>query len=139
MSNAANITAAKAPATANAATAATPTTLDAQQKQNTKAYRLGLLVYLLQALHFLFGITAIIGMLVNHTNGRYVQNTFSASHFRWQIMTFWVLAPAYALAFYTWTRTGHWWPILLIFALAAFRILRGWWRLLDREPLGNFW
>lgn len=129
-------------ARATAQTASTtpmPTTLDAQQKQDTRAYRLGLLVYLLQALHFLFGITAIIGMLVNHTNGQHVKHTFVASHFRWQIISFWILAPAYALVFYQWTRSGLWWPILLVFCIAAYRILRGWWRLLDRKPLGNFW
>ncbi len=116
-----------------------PSTIDQQQKLDKKAYSLGLLVYLLQGLHFLFGITAIIGMLVNHTNKHHVQDTFAASHFRWQILTFWLLAPAYALAFYLWVRSGQWWPILMVFAIAAYRILRGWWQLLDRKPLANFW
>ena len=114
-------------------------TVDANQRRETRAYRLGLLVYLLQGLHFLFAITAVIGMLVNHTNGQHVRDTYVESHFRWQIITFWVLAPAYALAFYFWVRSGHWWPILLIFALAALRVLRGFWQLLDRKPVGRFW
>ena len=118
---------------------ATHDTVDAQQRRRAKAYRLGLMVYLLQGLHFLFAITAIIGMLVNHTNQQHVQGTYVQSHFRWQIVSFWVLAPAYALTFYVWVRTGHWWPILLVFAIVAFRLVRGWWQLLDRKPVGNFW
>ena len=57
---------------------------------------LALLVYLLQLLTLLFGITTIIGVLVNHTKLGTVRGSSAESHFRWQILTFWI-----ALAVFT--------------------------------------
>jgi len=51
---------------------------------NARAAQLGLLVYLLQLLHILFGVTAVIGMLVNHTLQHRVVGTYIESHFNWQ-------------------------------------------------------
>jgi len=110
-----------------------------EQKRQKKAVNAGLLVYLLQALHFLFGITAVIGMLVNHTHGPRVKGTVVESHFRWQIVTFWLSAAAYALAFYYWVKSGNSWLVLAVFAVVAYRILRGWWQLVARKPVGTFW
>lgn len=114
-------------------------TVAGRQTQLKKATQLALLVYLLQALHFLFGITAVIGMLVNHTNRQHVQGTFANSHFNWQIATFWILAPAYVLAFYYWMVSGQWWAVMAVFAVASYRILRGWWQLVAHKPIGVFW
>lgn len=116
-----------------------PITVEASQKRQKKAVDLGLLVYLLQALHFLFGITAVIGMLVNHTNGHHVKDTVAESHFRWQIITFWLLAPAYVLAFAYWAKSNNSWLVFLVFGFSVYRILRGWWQLVARQPVGTFW
>ena len=50
---------------------------------------LTLVVYALQAAAFLFGITAIVGVVINYVKKPEVQGTWLASHFKWQIRTFW--------------------------------------------------
>jgi uncharacterized membrane protein len=46
-------------------------------------------VYLLQGLSFFFGITYIVAVIINYVKRNDVDNTFLASHFTWQINTFW--------------------------------------------------
>ena len=106
---------------------------------NNKARRLCVLGYLLQLLHPLFAITAIIGMLVNHTHLNEVKGSYTESHIRWQIVTFWVLAAAYILAFYYWHSSGSYWLIFAVLGIALYRIVRGGWQLARQQPLGAFW
>ncbi len=47
------------------------------------------LVYFLQALGLLTGITFIAGLIVNYLKRDEVKGTIVESHFRWQIRTFW--------------------------------------------------
>jgi uncharacterized membrane protein len=46
-------------------------------------------VYILQALAFLWGLTAIVGVIVNYVKRDDVRGTVYESHFEWQIRTFW--------------------------------------------------
>ena len=46
-------------------------------------------VYLLQGLSFFFGITYFVAVIINYVKRNDVDNTFLASHFTWQINTFW--------------------------------------------------
>lgn len=48
-----------------------------------------LVVYALQAAAFLFGITAIVGVVINYVKKDGVKGTWLESHFKWQIRTFW--------------------------------------------------
>lgn len=48
-----------------------------------------LVVYGLQAASFLFGITAIVAIIINYVKLDDVRGTWLESHFRWQIRTFW--------------------------------------------------
>jgi uncharacterized membrane protein len=53
------------------------------------AKNLTMVVYALYAAAFLFGITAIIAIMINYIKRDDVAGTFLASHFRWQMRTFW--------------------------------------------------
>ena len=106
---------------------------------NSRVAQLGLLVYLLQLLHVLFGITAVIGMLVNHTLQHRVVGSYIESHFSWQKLTFWLLAPAYLAAFVFWSQSGQSWAIFLVLAIALYRVARGWWQLHLKKPIGVLW
>jgi len=106
---------------------------------NARAAQLGLLVYLLQLLHILFGVTAVIGMLVNHTLQHRVVGTYIESHFNWQKLTFWLLAPAYLAAFAFWSERQQSWAIFVVLAIALYRIARGWWQLQQKNPIGMLW
>ncbi len=48
-----------------------------------------MVVYLLQALAFFSGITAIAAVVINYVKRDEVAGTWLESHFRWQIRTFW--------------------------------------------------
>ncbi len=104
-----------------------------------QATRLGVLGYLLQLLHVLFGVTAVMGMLINHTRGSDVKGTYVESHIRWQVVSFWLLGAAYILAFFYWHSSGNHWLILLTLVVALYRIGRGWWQLARRRPIGTLW
>ncbi|MFA5630019.1 MAG: hypothetical protein WC997_00795 [Porticoccaceae bacterium] len=54
-----------------------------------KQKNLVLLVYILQALSFLVGISAIAGVFINYLKRDEVKGTWLESHFEWQIKTFW--------------------------------------------------
>lgn len=104
-----------------------------------REWKIVLLGYLLQALHVVFGITAIIGMLIAHIKGKSFTEPAARSHCRWQLVTFWVAAPLYIASFWWWIHSGNWWPIIAVLGIVCLRILRGWWCMLRYQPLDWFW
>ncbi len=93
-------------------------------------------VYALQALSFMFGVTALVGLIINYVKRDDVLGTVYQSHFDWQIRTFW------------W---GLLWGVLgclLIVALglgllvlfvawvwAIYRVVKGWLKLIEGKPV----
>lgn len=92
-------------------------------------------VYALQAAAFLSGITWIVAVVVNYVKLEDVAGTWLASHFRWQIRTFW-----FGLL---WGVVGAIMLLILVgyFVLVAnaiwiiYRIVKGWLRLNDRKEM----
>ena len=92
---------------------------------------------------FLFGWPSIIAVIINYAKRSEARGSWLESHFDWQIRTFWyallwallVAAISAVLAvvivgFATWA--------IGMFALGAwaiYRVLRGWLRLKDRQPM----
>ena len=58
---------------------------DKEKSNKTLAH----VVYLLLALTFVNGVTAIIAIIINYIKYDDVKRTWIESHFRWQIRTFW--------------------------------------------------
>jgi uncharacterized membrane protein len=54
-----------------------------------QAKKITMVVYALQAASFIFGITLIAAVIINYIKKEDVQGSWLASHFRWQIRTFW--------------------------------------------------
>ena len=96
---------------------------------------IAMVVYLLQALSFLWGITAIVGVIVNYVKRDDARGTVYESHFDWQIRTFW------------W---GLLWGVagaILIFVVVGFfilgaawiwaiyRVVKGWLKLTESKPV----
>lgn len=94
-----------------------------------------LVVYALQALSFIFGLTAVVGLIVNYIKREDVRGTVYESHFDWQIRTFWwgllwvavgfVLAlvlVGFAVLFVAWI-----WMI--------YRVIKGWLKLNEGKPV----
>lgn len=93
------------------------------------------IVYALQAVSFFIGITFIAAVILNYVKKEDVQGTWLASHFRWQIRTFW-----FGLL---WSIIGFISLIIIVgyFILIAnaiwivYRIIKGWLRLSEGKPM----
>lgn len=92
-------------------------------------------VYILQALSFFFGLTAIVGVVINYVKKDEAVGTVYESHFDWQIRTFW-----WGLG---WAIVGFVLAFVLVgFAImfvawiwAIYRVVKGWLKLNDNLPV----
>lgn len=99
------------------------------------AKRLVILGLLLQTLHVLFGFTAVMGMFINHMLIDQSKDTLYHSHIRWQLVTFWVTAALYAVAFFAWLKLGLLWPAAFAMTFAFYRITIGAYYYLIDQPI----
>jgi len=121
-------------AAAGAAPAAAGGALDAGAEKRLRD--LAAIVYGLQALALVFGVTAIAGVIVNYLKRAEVAGSWLEAHFAWQIRTFW-----WTLA---WGVVGVASAILIVgfFVLIGaaiwyvYRIAKGWTALNDGVPVG---
>ena len=92
-------------------------------------------VYILYALSYFTGITAIIGIIINYVKKEDVAGTWLESHFRWQIRTFW-----FGLL---WAVIGAATIVILVgmailfanFCWIIYRIVKGWLNPNDDKPM----
>jgi len=92
-------------------------------------------VYVLYALSYFAGITAIVGIIINYVKKDDVAGTWLESHFRWQIRTFW-----FGLL---WAVIGAATIIIFIgmailfanFCWIIYRIVKGWLNLNENKPM----
>ena len=90
---------------------------------------------------FLTGWPSIIAVILNYVKRGDVRGTWLDSHFRWQIRTFWfgLLWVSLCLGFVVITLGIGllivWIPLGLVGIWFVYRILRGWLRLIDRQPM----
>ena len=88
---------------------------------------------------FVFGVPSIIAVVINYLKRGEARGTFLASHFRWQIRTFWfALLWCLIAGFFFATFIGI--PLAMVVFIAAgvwviYRIARGWLALRDRKPM----
>lgn len=96
-----------------------------------KTKNVALVVYVLYALSFLYGITAIAGVVIAYIKRDDVRGTWLESHFAWQIRTFWwgllwtvvgVVLALVAVGFLI---------LLAVWIWAIYRVVKGWLRLND--------
>ena len=96
---------------------------------------LTLVVYVLYALSYFTGITAVIGIIINYVKREEVTGTWLASHFSWQIKTFW-----FGLL---WAVIGAATMIIMVgfailfanFIWIIYRIIKGWLNLNEDKPM----
>jgi uncharacterized membrane protein len=96
---------------------------------------LAMVVYALQALGFINGITWIVAVVIDYAKLDDVKGTWLESHFRWQIRTFWwgllwgVIGTVLLLVLVGW----------LVLAAASiwviYRIVKGWLDLSDNKAV----
>lgn len=91
--------------------------------------------YLLQALGFIVGLTFIAAVIVAYIKRDEAGDSWVASHYRWQIRTFWFSLLWMVLgAVLTFFVIGW---LILIFAMiwTLYRIIRGWLCFADGRPM----
>jgi len=107
----------------------------ADDARSSDAKRLATICYALYAVSCLVGITAIAAIIINYLKRDDVAGTWVASHFEWQIKTFWY---ALAGAIVSWllmiVLIGF--PMFLaVVVWAIYRIVKGWLALADDKPV----
>lgn len=93
------------------------------------------IIYALYAASFLFGITAIVAIMMNYIKKEDVVGTFLESHFAWQMRTFWFGLLWMVIGGITvFILIG--WLILCVNTLwIIYRIVKGWLNLNDNKPM----
>jgi len=107
-------------------------------ENENSAKKLVVLGLLLQALHVLFGFTAIMGMFINHMLIDQSKNTVYHSQIRWQLVTFWLCAVLYFLSFLAWHNTGALWPAATVLLFSCYRIGISIYYCMVAEPIERF-
>jgi uncharacterized membrane protein len=97
--------------------------------------RLTLIVYALQALGFVSGVTYIAAVVVNYVKRDEVEGTWLASHFRWQIRTFWFSALWMALGVIGLMIVIGYFGIIANMIWVIYRITKGFLRFNDGKPM----
>ncbi len=96
---------------------------------------LTMVVYALQALSFLWGVTGIIGIVISYVKRDDAKGTLYESHFDWQIRTFWWwLLWSVIGAVTVWLLFGF----AILFAAwvwAIYRVVKGWLKLNEGKPV----
>lgn len=107
--------------------------LDADNTVENKKYVFA--VYILQALSFVLGVTAILGLIINYIKDDDVKGSWLASHFLWQKRTFWYGLLWIVLGTLT-TPVVVGWPVLFFASVwLIYRIAKGWIYLVDGKQL----
>ena len=100
---------------------------NAKNKAHQEAHNLErkfvVLGVLLQALHVLFGVTAVLGMYLTLGRIQSMNNDLWREHCRWQLTTVWLGAVLYILALTIGLWLGHWLPFILAVMWVSYRIL----------------
>ena len=93
-------------------------------------------VYALQALSFAFGVSALVGLIINYVKRDDAIGTLYESHFDWQIRTFWWGVLWGCLGFILIFALGL--GLIILFAAwvwAVYRVVKGWLKLTEGKPV----
>ena len=90
---------------------------------------------------FVFGLPSIVAVILNYAKRAEARGTFLESHFRWQIRTFWFgLLWVTLCVLFTVVTLGIgllivWLPLGIVTIWFIYRVIRGWMRLAERQPM----
>jgi len=123
--------------------------MNTQLAQSQRLEKLTSLIYLLQTLVFVTGVSGIVALIIGYIKRDEVRGTYLQSHFTWQIRSFWYalilffICNIFCSMVFLWVETDKFITFFIlnilsyIFILIWYirRIIKGW-RLLDhRMPL----
>ena len=97
--------------------------------------KLTYVVYILQALSFVFLITAVAGIIINYIKEDDVKGSWLESHFEWQKKTFWYGLLWMVLGFLSFFLLVQWVILPIVAVWLVYRIAKGWVYLVDGKEL----
>ena len=97
--------------------------------------KLTYVVYILQALSFVFLITAVAGIIINYIKEDDVKGSWLESHFEWQKRTFWYGLLWMVLGFLSFFLLVQWVILPIVAVWLVYRIAKGWVYLVDGKEL----
>ena len=106
---------------------------DQVKQQELKKYTYA--VYILQALSFVTGVTAIIAIVINYVKDEDVRGSWMESHFQWQKRTFWFGLLWTALGVLTVPILVGYGVLPIVTIWLIYRIARGWICLVDGKQM----
>jgi uncharacterized membrane protein len=110
--------------------------MDKTPEQLAGLRQITLVVYILQALSFFMGITAIVGVVINYVKKEDAAGTVYESHFNWQIRTFWWGLVWSVLGFILIFALGLGFIVLFVaWVWAIYRVVKGWLKWNDNQPV----
>jgi uncharacterized membrane protein len=92
-------------------------------------------IYALYAASLVFGITAIVAIVMNYVKREDAAGTWLESHFRWQIRTFWYSLLWGILGAITLLVAIGWIVLVVDLIWFIYRIVKGWLSLNDGKPM----
>ncbi|WP_438958106.1 DUF4870 family protein [Porticoccus sp.] len=95
------------------------------------------MVYILQIISLVIGLTAVAGVIVNYLKRDEVRGTYLESHFNWQIRTFWWLLAGLVVGWLLTLVLVGFLILGLLYIWYIYRIVRGWLALSDRKGLDD--
>ncbi|WP_293614571.1 hypothetical protein [Porticoccus sp.] len=95
------------------------------------------MVYILQIISLVIGLTAVAGIIVNYLKRDEVRGTYLESHFNWQIRTFWWLLAGLVVGWLLTLVLVGFLILGLLYIWYIYRIVRGWLALSDRKGLDD--
>ena len=112
---------------------------DIQQNNQDQLRQYTLIAYGLYAASIFVGLTSIAAVIMNYMKRNEVQGTWLASHFEWQIKTFWFTLIGAVIGFVlSFVLIG----IPILFAVSIwfiYRIVKGLVVFMDNKPIGDGW
>ena len=93
-------------------------------------------VYVLQALSFFWGITAIVGVIIDYVKLSDARGTWLENHLRWQIRTFWWGLFWSVIGFGLIWVFGLGFVVLgVVYIWTIYRVVKGWLKLTERKQV----
>ncbi|MDY0330106.1 MAG: hypothetical protein RBR52_06395 [Thiomonas sp.] len=95
---------------------------------------IALVVYVLQALSFFWGITAVVGVIIDYVKLDDARGTWVENHLRWQIRTFWWALFWSVIGFaLIWVFGLGFLVLAVVYFWTIYRVVKGWLKLTERK------
>ena len=97
---------------------------------------IALVVYVLQALSLFWGITAVIGVIIDYVKLDDARGTWVENHLRWQIRTFWWALFWSVIGFaLIWVFGLGFLVLAVVYFWTIYRVVKGWLKLTERKQV----